>query len=190
MQTDAAKIVTAWHIERWDGDQTDWTKARTGLDTPSAANFHALGVLPYDVSRVEGNLITTAGLTRITALLTAAGGQGVIATSTRLGTGNGAGTAVVGDTDLGAAAGSTNRWYQIMDSTYPQVSAGVLTVKSTFASADGNYAWNEFAIDVGAPTVASSATVGALLLNHKTSIAQGTKASGQTWAATATLTLS
>jgi hypothetical protein len=190
MQTDAVKVKTVWRVERWDSDQTEWTQTRTGLATPSAANFRALNVLPYDVSRVEGNLLTTAGLTRITALLTAAGGQGVVATSTRLGTGNGAASAVVGDTDLGAAAGSTNRWYQIMDSTYPQTAAGVLTVKSTFASADGNYAWNEFGIDVAAPTVASSAVVGALLLNHKTSIAQGTKASGQTWAATATLTLS
>src|SRR5450759_4585067 len=180
MQTDAVKVKTVWRVERWDSDQTEWAQTRTGLATPSAANFRALNVLPYDVSRVEGNLLTTAGLTRLTALLTAAGGQGVVATSTRLGTGDGAGSAVVGDTDLGAAAGSTHRWYQIMDSTYPPTAAGVLTVKSTFASADGNSAW----------TVASSAVVGALLLNHKTAIAQGTKASGQTWAATATLTLS
>jgi hypothetical protein len=190
MQTDLVKATTVWGVERWDDDQTRWARERSGLATPSAAHFHALNVKPYDVSRVEGNLLTTAGLTRITALLTAAGGQGLVLTSTRLGTGNGAGSAVVGDTDLGAAAGSPNRWFQIMDSTYPTTAAGVLTVKSTFASADGNYAWNEFGIDVAAPTVASSATVGACLLNHKTSIAQGTKASGQTWAATATLTLS
>ena len=190
MQTDLAKVSTVWGVERWDDDQTRWAQERSGLVTPSAAHFHALNVKPYSTSRVDGNLLTTAGLTRITALLTAAGGQGVVATSTRLGTGDGAGSAVVGDTDLGASAGSTHRWFQIMDSTYPQVAAGVLTVKSTFASADGNYAWNEFGIDVAAPTVSSSAVVSALLLNHKTSIAQGTKASGQTWAATATLTLS
>src|SRR5664279_5424652 len=190
MQTDPVKVATVWGVERWDDDQTAWAQTRTGLATPSAANFRALNVLPYDVSRVDGNLLTTAGLTRITALLTAGGGQGLVLTSTRLGTGNGAGSAVVGDTDLGAAAGSGNRWFQIMDATYPQTAAGVVTVKSTFASGDGNYAWNEFGIDVAAPTVASSNAVGALLLNHKTSIAQGTKASGQTWAATATLTFS
>src|SRR5664279_2316028 len=137
MQTDPVKVATVWGVERWDDDQTRWAQERSGLLTPAAAAFHALNVRPYSTSRVDGNLLTTAGLTRITALLTAGAGQGVVTTSTRLGTGDGAGSAVVGDTDLGAAAGSSHRWYQIMDSTYPQVAAGVLTVKSTFASADG-----------------------------------------------------
>jgi hypothetical protein len=61
---------------------------------------------------------------------------------------------------------------------------------ATFGTADGNFAWNEWGSDVGTATVTSSNTVNAVLLNHKTSIAQGTKASGQTWSATATITLS
>jgi hypothetical protein len=77
-----------------------------------------------------------------------------------------------------------------MDATYPSVSAGVITFKSTFASADGNFAWNEWGIDVATATVASGTTVGACLLNHKTSAALGTKASGSSWAFTATITLS
>lgn len=181
-----------WMVERWDEDQTQWARQRSGFfaPAPQAADFHRLGVTPYDVSFVDGNLVTTAGLTRLTSLLTAGGGQALSNTATRLGVGDGAGSAAVGDTDLSAAAGSTHRWFQVMDATYPSVSAGVLTAKATFASADGNFAWNEFGLDIGTPTVSSGNTVAACLFNHKTSIAQGTKASGQTWAATATITFS
>jgi hypothetical protein len=124
------------------------------------------------------------------ALLNATGGQAATNTATRLGTGNGAGSAAIGDTDLGAAAGSANRWFNIMDATFPSVATNVLTAKSTFASADGNYAWNEWGLDIGTPTVSSSATVNATLLNHKTSAALGTKASGSSWALTVTITIS
>jgi hypothetical protein len=95
----------------------------------------------------------------------------------------------VGDTDLGAAAGAANRWFQIMDATYPSASAAVVTYKSSFATGDGNYAWNEWGLDIAAPTVTSSAVVGACLFNHKTSAALGTKASG-VWALTVTVTFS
>jgi hypothetical protein len=187
---EAVHATTHWRIDRWDDHQTAWVRTRSGLAAPPADVFHRLGVTPYDTSEVHGNLITTAGLTRLTALLIASGGQAITNTSARIGVGNGAGTAAVGDTNLSAAAGSANRWFQIMDATYPQVAAGVLTLKSTFASADGNFAWNEFGIDIGAPTAVSGNTVAATLFNHKTSIAQGTKASPQTWAATATCTFS
>lgn len=190
MHGDLVKGTTHWKIDRWDEEQTRWVASRTGLLTPKARDFERFNVRPYDVSEVDGNLITTAGLTRLTSLLTAGGGQAITNTSARIGVGNGAGTAAVGDTDLSASAGSANRWFQIMDATFPQTSGGVLTLKSTFASADGNFAWNEFGIDIGTPTVSSGNTVAAVLFNHKTSIAQGTKASGQSWAATATVTWS
>lgn len=77
-----------------------------------------------------------------------------------------------------------------MDATYPSTSGAVLTARSTFGSANGNFAWNEFGIDIGTPTVTAGTTVNAVLFNHKTSIAQGTKASGLTWTATATITFS
>ncbi|MFI6496894.1 hypothetical protein [Nonomuraea typhae] len=187
---EAARGTTHWRIDRWDAEQTAWVQQRSGLLAPAVEDFRRHGVAPYDVADIHGNLITTAGLTRLTNLLTAGGGQAITNTSARIGVGNGAGTAAVGDTDLSASAGSSNRWFRVMDATYPQVSAGVLTLKATFGSADGNFAWNEFGIDIGTPTVSSAATVNATLFNHKTSIAQGTKASGQTWAATATVTFS
>lgn len=141
----------------------------------------------YEVNHVEGNLLTTAGIGRIVTLLTAGTGNLISSTTARVGVGNGSGTAAIGDTDLSAAAGSANRWFQTCTVTTP---SNVLTFAASFASADGNFAWNEFGIDIGTATVTSGNTVNAVLLNHKTSIAQGTKASGQVWTATATVTFS
>jgi hypothetical protein len=143
--------------------------------------------LPYETNDIPGNLLTTAGIGRIVTLLNAGTGNLITTTTARVGVGNGVGTAAIGDTDLSAAAGSANRWFQTCTVTTP---SNVLTFAATFASADGNFAWNEFGIDIGTATVTSGNTVNAVLLNHKTSIAQGTKASGQTWTATATVTFS
>ena len=142
---------------------------------------------PYDVSVVERNLLTTAGIGRITTLINAGTGNLIASTTARVGAGDGAGSAAIGDTDLSASAGSTHRWFQTCTVTTP---SNVWTFAATFAAADGNFAWNEWGIDIGTATVSSGNTVNAVLLNHKTSIAQGTKASPQVWTATATITLS
>ncbi|MEU9887993.1 hypothetical protein [Sphaerisporangium sp. NPDC051011] len=187
---DTARATTRWLVERWDGDQTAWLRRRSGLAAPVGDDFARHKVRPFEVTEVHGNLVTTAGLGRQASLIIGAGGQAMTNTATRIGVGNGAGTAAVGDTDLSAAAGAANRWFQVMDATYPQQAAGVITLKATFGGSDGNFNWTEFGIDIGAPTVASGATVGALLYNHRTAIAQGTKANLQIWAATATITYS
>lgn len=174
-----------WDIARWDQEMVQWAQARIGHE-PTGDELRAL-IAPYSESHVDGNLLTTAGLGRIATLVTAGTGNLISSTTARVGVGNGAGSAVIGDTDLGAAAGSTNRWFNLCTVTIP---SNVWTFASSFASADGNFAWNEFGIDIGTATVTASATVNAVLLNHKTSIAQGTKASGQVWSATATITIS
>jgi len=185
---ESLRAHTMWLIKRWDEQATGWVQAKTGLLTPDAADFERLRVRPYATSEVVGNLVTTAGWTRASNLLTNQGAtQALTATATRIGAGNGGGTAAAGDTDLSAAAGSANRWFQAVSGA-GTVSTNTLAFSATFGTADGNFAWNEFGIDVGTPTVTSGNTVNALLYNHKTSIAQGTKASGQTWAVTATFT--
>jgi hypothetical protein len=178
-----------WDIRRWDEEQTEWVKSRSGLLEPSADVFDALGLAPYDVSHVDGNLLVTAGIGRLITLANAGTGNLISSTTARVGAGDGAGTAAIGDTDLSASAGSTHRWFQTCTVTTP---SNVLTFAATFGTADGNFAWNEFGIDIGTATVTSGNTANAVLLNHKTSIAraEGTKASGQTWSATATVTIS
>jgi hypothetical protein len=189
MTTDGITWRSYALVEKFDEDQTRWVTSRSGLVAPAGDDFARLGVRPSEVTEKAGNLVTTAGLTRITSLITAAGGQGPTNTAARMGVGNGAGTAAVGDVDLSASSGSTNRWFNLIDATYPTTSAGVMTFKSTFASGDGNFTWNEWGIDIGTPTVTASSTVNACLLNHKTSASLGTKVSGGSWAFTVTITL-
>jgi hypothetical protein len=177
-----------WFTHKFDSEMTSWLTERLGRE-PLFADFANEQMKPFEVGHVEKNLLTTAGLGRITNLITGGGGQALTNTSGRIGVGNGAGTAAIGDTDLSASAGSANRWFRVFDATYPTISGGAITAYATFPSADGNFAWNEYGIDIGTPTVTSAATVNAVLLNHKTSIAQGTKTAGQTWTAQSVITI-
>lgn len=175
-------------VEKYDDEQTAYAARALDVLRPVARDFEHLGIKPYETVVAPGNLLTTAGLNRITSLIIAAGGQGATNTATRLGVGNSSTAAAVGQTDLQAAAGSANRWFQVMDATFPTQANGLLTFKSTFATGDGNFAWAEWAVDIGAPTVTSGNTVNALMLNRAVQ-SLGTKVSGS-WVLTATITLS
>lgn len=185
---DSARWRAHARVDKWDPEQTARVFARIGRQL-CAADFERLRVAPYETLDAPGNLLTTAGLGRITSLIIGGGGQAATNTAARLGAGDSATAAAVGDTDLGAVAGSTHRWFQIMDATYPQAGAGVLTFKATFGTADGNFAWAEWGVDIGTPTVASGNTVNAVLLNHRIQ-SLGTKVAGATWALTTTITIS
>lgn len=182
---EAAVGTTHWQVDRWDAEQTRWVKTRTGLAAPAAADFDRLEVRPYASTCLVGNLITNAGWTRLMNLLTNQGAtQALDATHARIGVGNSNTAEAYADTDLGAAAGSSNRWFQLVSGA-GSLGTRTLAFSASFGTADGNFAWNEFGLDFG---TASGNTVTAPLFNHKAGIAQGTKASGQTWTATATLT--
>jgi hypothetical protein len=186
--------TTHWRVERWDEEQTEWAGLHLGggsrIVQPFADDFRALGIQPYKTTELVGNLITNAGWTRLMSLLTAQGGtQALTATSVRIGVGNGVTAEAYGDTDLAASAGASNRYFQPVSGA-GSLGTRTLAFSATFGTADGNLAWNEFGLDVGTPTVTGGTTVNALLFNRKAGIAQGTKASGQTWTATATLTFS
>lgn len=158
-------------VEKWD----------------SEADLYA-GLRPDAIVFDEGNLLVNAGIQRLEDLLIVGGGQGYDNTHTRIGVGNASTAATATDTDLGAAAGAGNRYFQVMDATFPSRAAQTLTFKATFASANGNFAWNEWGIDQG---TASGTTVTAPMLNHKIpSGGLGTKASGAAWAFTVTVVIS
>ena len=82
----------------------------------------------------------------------------------------------VGQTDLQAA---TNKLRKAMDATYPQGGSNVITWRSTFATADANYAWQEWGV--------FNASSAGTMLNRKVE-SLGTKTSAQTWQFTVTLT--
>ncbi len=88
---------------------------------------------------------------------------------------------------LGGDGNSTTAWYKLVSGA-PAISTGstppTLVFSATFGTAAGNFAWAEFGTDNGA---SDSNTVSGVFLNHGIS-SQGTKASGQTWTVTETLT--
>lgn len=185
---DTMKWTGALTVEKFDEDQTTTAIERTGLARPTAADFAALGMAPREVVETGPNLITTNGLNRVMNLLIGSG-QAATATAARIGVGDGSTAANAADVDLAAAAGSTHRYFMTMDATFPSVSGAVATFKATFGSSDGNFAWAEWCIDIGTPTVTAGTTVNAVMLNRKVA-SNGTKSSGTSWVATATVTLS
>lgn len=173
--------VRAW-VDKYDAAEL----ARLGLQHCTADQLAAEGIkAAWSGLWDEGNLSLNAGIARLGSLLIGGGGQAYDGTHTRLGVGNGTTAVVNTDTDLSAAAGSTNRWFNLADATYPSFASQTLTVKSTFASGDGNFAWNEWGIDNG---TANANTVTAPLLNRKVPASSlGTKGSGASWAFTVTI---
>lgn len=171
-------------VAKFDERQTAKAEKRFGIRV-TEQDFAYLGMEPYEVVNTRGNLLTTAGLGRIATLVTAGTGNLISSTTARVGVGNASTAEAVGNTDLAAAAGSANRWFQTCTVTIP---SNVWTFVASFGTADGNFAWAEWGIDIGTATVTSGNTVNAVLLNRKVA-SNGTKASGQTWTATATVTI-
>jgi hypothetical protein len=175
-------------IEKWDPDQVHFAQRRLGMVNPKRDQLAAL-LRPSDELLVDGNLITTDGLGRLTNfLIGTASLVGFTATTTRIGVGDSTTAAAAADTDLGAAAGSTHRWFQVVDSAPTRVTTTVTndTVQcvATFGINDGNFAWQEWAANLGTATVTSGNTVdasaGKCFFNHKVA-SMGTKVSGAIW---------
>jgi len=94
-----------------------------------------------------------------------------------IGVGDSATVFAATQTDLQAA---TNKMRKAQDATYPTIAGNVLTFRSTFATTDANYAWNEWAV--------FNASAAATMLNRKVE-ALGTKPGTQSWQFTVTLTV-
>ena len=82
-------------------------------------------------------------------------------------------------TDLQAA---TNKLRKGMEATYPSKAANILTFRSSFGSAEANFAWEEIGI-FNSPDAATGTMLCRVVQNH------GTKASGDTWVMTHTVTV-
>lgn len=187
-----ARGTTHWLVEKFDEDMARYAKQsvwyRPGQELTTEV-FRRLGIRPYETGEHYGNIITTAGWTRVANLMGGLGGTAFNSTNARIGVGNGSTAVAVGNTDLSAAAGSTNRWFQLVSGAPTVTSPGdsgattKIAYTASFASADGNFAWSEFGVDNG---TASGNTVTAPLFNRAL-ISQGTKIAGQVWNATATI---
>lgn len=187
-----------WHatarVDKFSPEHVHLAAMAFGVAQPSLDMLLSLGG-PEEVVIREHNLVTTAGLGRITNLILGLGGQAASgSTTTRLGVGDGTTAAARADTDLGAASGSGNRYFQPVSSAAQSTTTytnDTMTFVATFASANGNFAWNEWGTDISAATVSGGTTVGTLFLNHAVPAGGlGTKASGASWTLTATIQLS
>lgn len=174
-------------VEKWTPEQVASVRKMLGYE-PSTEDLERFYV--PEVTEAGGNLLTTAGLNRLTARFIGVSVQAADNTHTRLGVGNDTTAASVGQTDLQAASGAANRQYKTMDATYPTQANGVLTFKSTFASGEANFVWNEWGIDIkDSGSAADGTTVNDVLINRKVA-SLGTKVSGAVWALTVTITIS
>lgn len=186
------------HVAKYDVEVVRELTEYLGYE-PKAADYARLSIIPNDEAEAHGNLLTTAGLQRITNLIIGAGGQAFASTATAaVGVGSTATAAGVGNTTLladgTAENGTVGCRYQAVDST-PTAVNGVITAVSTFASGFGNFAWQEWcwaAITGGltaANNLAGVGTTSEQMLNRKVA-SLGTKVSGASWVFTTTVTLS
>lgn len=93
-----------------------------------------------------------------------------------------------GDSDTAAAASqtglqaATNKTYVVFDDNYPARTNQTVECRATFGSAVGNHAWKEF-------TIANGNSDAAVNLNRKVED-KGTKASGESWTLSLSITFS
>jgi hypothetical protein len=121
--------------------------------------------------------ITTAGKTIVAQRLIGTATNAYDATNGRIGVGDSSTAFTVGDTDLIAAS---NKLRKVVDST-PGQAANVLTFVATFGTSEANWAWNEWGLF-------NTATAAQGMLSRKVA-SHGTKASGDSWTMTATITV-
>lgn len=176
-----------WTLERFDARDI----LTAGLDPAiaQADQILAAGVEAYDVLERAGNLLMFGGASTLWQALigngTGTGGQTLTFfnnANAHIGVGNSNTAAAATQTDLQGAS----KTRKAMDATYPLHTDGVVSgaatiqFKSTFATGDANYAWEEWGVFNGAS--------GGRMLNRKVE-ALGTKTSAASWALTVSLTL-
>jgi hypothetical protein len=157
---DAARWQVKTEIAKFEGD---WTPEQIDAGEAPA---------PFEVVQDEGNLLLIGGVSLLWEL---AIGNRAVGALEYLNNAN---------ARIGVGTSRTAGVFKAMDATYPQHTdstgtsgSKTITFRSTFASADANQAWAEWGIDNGTR-----------LLNRKVA-ANGTKASGQTWQFTVTVTI-
>lgn len=131
----------------------------------------------YEIAEID-NLFLTVGINELWKLFSGQSANTFNNANAQIGIGDSAAAAAAGQTDLQAAV---NKTYKAQAASYPTVPAsGQIQYQSVFGSADANYVWNEFVLKHSGSAICLDRGVAAL----------GTKASGTTWTATLTLTIS
>jgi len=201
MQTDGIKWQPHARIEKYSPDVVAELTRILGHE-PRDGEFKELGADPFAITEVDGNMIVNGGLGRINNLIIGTGSTAAFnSTQSVIGVGNSSTAEARSQTDLQATAGASNRWMQAT-SVAPTVTTttntnDTISCGSSFASGDGNFAWNEWCWVVSTGTITATSAVlsgtvpgstGNTMLNRKVA-SMGTKASGAVWVFTTTVTL-
>jgi hypothetical protein len=203
--TSPGRLYTQFLLDRYEGDHRAWLAARMarhwaevvhllrhGLWTEAARlrarieeieRWHcAHGGARWGTLAFSGNLALNEGWDNDCWLLIigAASQTAFNNTNARLGVGDSTTAASASQTDLQAAS---NKTYKAMNASFPAPGgAGTrrMDFKSTFTTADANYAWEEVIVDNGA-------TDGTTMFRRVQSL--GTKTSAAAWDLTAQVTI-
>lgn len=209
-----ARVHGLWRIDRWNAPIEHYIAQLMDIkeeDVPSVvvpADIHASALaLLKRRNKVESsqfeevfeNLFTTNGVNFLwtvavsglgaanTGSSAAAATAAFNATQARIGVADGTSSVAASDTDI-QSTGSNKTWQVV--SGAPTVSTNQIQFAATFGTSAANYSWQNFAADnCGGSNATSSTRSGGTMLDHVLSN-QGTKASGQTWQPTLTLSVS
>lgn len=201
LSKDTGACATDIKVERWDEQATAWAwnkaRERYGNRHPEPVRdlFVALGIVP-DLITIEKNcnMVVLGGWA---ALLGGVGGTSITnkfsATQGRIGFGTSSAAVAATQTFLQGDTGSSSTTsYYALCGAGPTISTAsapaTMVFTASFGGSVANFAWNEFATDNWnvAGVTAQSLGVNEVFFNRGVS-SQGTKASGQTWAVTETL---
>lgn len=211
-ELDSGRGTTRWLAEQWSEEAVAFTRKKLfgkGIDSiviphgdghklvPVGSEIPSVWIRqfvnPEKEIEILGNLLLNEGiqqvqdLTMIATVLTnqtAANAWGN--TNAYLGVGDSSTAEAATQTELQAA---TNRFYKVMNATFPSRSGQTVSFQADFTTTEANYVWNEWTVAAGATTASGAGfTSGTKNLNRKVA-SLGTKATG-TWTLTGQVTLS
>lgn len=154
-----------------------------------------------------GNIFVATGLTNLISLWTGLASAAAIHPLTQTGytpvVGVGTGTTAPATSDITLISNNGSAWFQGFDASTlgTTTTNGQMIGTCTFASANANFAWNEWcwatgsgvvtAGSIGTSTAAEPFAGGNFqMVNHKTAVNLGSKASGSSWVFSTTFTIS
>lgn len=180
---DTGKISTVWRIWKYPKMESEAQKLLHFLHHIlgwSVEKVRDLGIFEKpSLMVVNGNILLNEGINLLWTL--ACGGSGTPWNNANAYIGVGDGTTAESATQTGLQG--TNKAYKAMDAGYPTYGTNQQARwQSTFGGTEANFTWNEI-------TVANGDSDTATNLNRKVQ-SMGTKASGTTWIAQLTITLS
>ena len=204
-----AAVSTSLLIRKWDADQAEFVLRKAadkealralrqgGHVTIRPETFALYGVAPYETwQRDNVNNVLQAGWV---ALLGGIAGTSITnkfsATNGRIGVGTSSTAVAYTQTYLQGDTGgsSTTSYYQLVSSA-PAIATGssppTLTLTSAFGTGVANFAWNEFGSDNYTTSGVTTQSLGGSYIFFNRGVpagGMGTKASGQTWTATETI---